>query len=103
MPEQVDFPGFLRTADGGYMVIEDFLLFVAGAAPGKGDVKERAMAWIKKQGVDRPVEQLTPQEVTRLVAAAQKVIVGKKEREKRALPHTEEIAPPPPDELSEEP
>ncbi len=98
-----EFPGFLRSAEGGYMKVEDFLTFVAGAAPGKGDAKARAMAWLKRQGVTGPVESLSPQEVTRLTAAAQKMILGKKEREKRTLPHHEEMTPPPPNELPNEP
>jgi len=60
------------------------------------------MAWLKRQGVTGPIESLSPQDVIKLTAAAQKVILGKKEREKRALPRLEETAPPPPEDLSEE-
>ena len=98
-----EFPGFLRSTEGGYIKVEDFLTFIAGAAPGRGDAKKRAMAWLKRQGVTGPVESLSPQEVTRLTAAAQKAILGKKEREKRALPRLEKMVPPPPRELPEEP
>jgi hypothetical protein len=47
---QIDFPGFLRTGGGGYMVLEDFPSFVADAAAGNGDTKERAMGWRRSKG-----------------------------------------------------
>jgi len=31
------------------MKVEDFLTLVAGAAPGKGNAKERTMTWLKRQ------------------------------------------------------
>jgi len=73
----IDFPGFLRSAEGGYIKIEDFLSFVAGASQGKGDTKDRAMAWLRKQGVSGPIDHLSPADVSRLTAAAQKVIAAK--------------------------
>ena len=37
MPEQLDSPGFLRTAEGGYKKVEYFLAFVAGSVSGRVD------------------------------------------------------------------
>lgn len=74
----LDFPGFLRTVEGGYVKHEDFVTFVAGASSTKtGDVKERAIAWLRRQGVTGPIEALSPAEVSRLIGAAQKVIVAR--------------------------
>ena len=57
----INFPGFLRSAEGGYIKHEDFLTFVAGASTSKtGDVKDRAMAWLRRQGVTGPIDQLSP-------------------------------------------
>jgi len=89
------FPGFLRTADGGYIKIDDFLTFVAGASATKtGDTKDRAMAWLRRQGITSPPEHLSPAEVSRLTAAAHTVIVTRKDRERRVIPRPE------PEELS---
>ncbi len=43
------------------MTHEDFLKFVAGASTAKGDTTERAMAWLKRQGVTSPIESLSPE------------------------------------------
>lgn len=95
----IDFPGFLRTAEGGYAEHEDFLSFVAGASTAKnGTPQERGMAWIRKQGVTKPLEQLTSDEVSRLSEAAKKVITARLGRERRASPRPEEPMPPPEDE-----
>jgi hypothetical protein len=59
-----EFPGFLITAEGGYITVDDFLSFVAGASPGQSDTKTRAIAWLKKQGVSGSVESLSRQEVS---------------------------------------
>jgi len=92
---QLDFPGFLRTADGGHVKIDDFLTFVAGAATMKtGETKDRAMAWLRRQGITGPIKQLSPAEASRLIAVAQTVIVTRKDRERRAIPRPE------PEELS---
>ena len=88
------FPGFLRSADGGYLTVEGFLTFVAGASSAKGDTKERALAWLQRQGITGPVEALSPAEVSRLIEAAKKAIVAKKGREKRELPRPEEMLRP---------
>jgi len=93
----LDFPGFLRTADGGYIKIEDFVTFIAEASTTKnGDTKDRAMAWLRRQGVTGPIEQLSPTDVSRVTAAAQKVIVARKDRERRTIPRpeTEELLSP---------
>jgi len=89
-----DFPGFLRSAEGGYLKIEDFLTFVSGASSAKGDTKARAMAWLKRQGITGPVEALSPVEVSRLTEAARQVILARKGREKRELTRPEEVVPP---------
>lgn len=93
----IDFPGFLRSAEGGYLTVEGFLTFVAGASSAKSETKERAIAWLKRQGVTGPVEALSPQEVSRLIEAA------KKGREKRELPRPEDVVPPNGVEPPEEP
>ena len=95
-----DFPGFLRTAEGGYVKHEDFLKFVAGASTSKnGTPQERGMTWLRRQGVTKPLEQLTPEEVSRLSEAAKKVITARLGRERRAIPRTEGPTPPPEDAI----
>ena len=95
----LDIPGFLRTVEGGYIKYEDFLTFVAGASSAKnGTPQERGMAWLRKQGVTKPLEQLTPDEVSRLSEAAKKVIAARLGRERRAGPRHEEPVLPPTDE-----
>ena len=44
----------------------------------------RAMAWLRKQGVTGPIDQLSPADVSRLTAAAQRVIAAKHGKERRA-------------------
>lgn len=99
----IDFPSFLRSAEGGYLTVEGFLTFVAGASSAKSETKERAIAWLKRQRVTGPVEALSPQEVSRLIEAAKKVILAKKGREKRELPRPEDVVPPNGVEPPEEP
>lgn len=93
-----EFPGFLRTVEGGYITHKDFLTFIAGASTAQGNMEARAKAWLRKQGVTGPIEALSPQEVTRLTEAAKKVILARVGRERRAIPRVEEVAPTPPDE-----
>lgn len=95
----IDFPGFLRSVEGGYIKHEDFLTFIAGAGPKSiADTTKRAMAWLKTQGVSGPIDRLSPEAVSRLSAAAQKVILARVGRERRAIPRVEEVAPAPQDE-----
>jgi len=73
---------------------EDFLKFVAGASsPKTRDVKERAMAWLLRQGITGPIDELSPEEVSRLSAAAQNVIAARLNRERRAIPRVESPEP----------
>ena len=76
---QIDFAGFLRTDDNRYLKHEDFLAFIAGAAPAKAGASDadRARAWLRHQGVKGEIDGLSPAEVSRLMAAAQKAIVAK--------------------------
>jgi len=85
---QIDFPGFLRTDDNRYLKHEDFLVFIAGAAPAKPDVSDpdRARVWLRRQGVKGEIDGLPPAEVSRLIAAAQKAIIAKYGRGHGTLP-----------------
>ena len=92
-----DFPGFLRTADGGYIKRESFVTFIAGAAPaGKAGTPDtdRAMAWLRQQGMKGELDRLPPAEVSRLIAAAQRAIAAKQGRERRAGPALQVPEPP---------
>ncbi|HLJ59082.1 MAG TPA: hypothetical protein VKZ50_05060 [bacterium] len=101
----IDSPGFLRSAEGGYIKYEDFLTFIAGAAPSKtGGTNARAMAWLRKQDVTGPIDHLSPADVSRLTAAAQKVIAAKHGRDRRVGPPVEaRDHPAPPEPNDEEP
>jgi len=101
----IEFPGFLRSAEGGYIKHEDFLTFVAGASSSRaGDTNTRATAWLRKQGVTGPIDQLSPADVSRLTAAAQRVIAAKHGRDRRIGPSagTPDL-PPPPEPTGEDP
>jgi len=65
--------------DGQYVKRDDFLAFVAGAAPTKPGVSaaDRARSWLRRQGVKDEIAGLSPATVSRLITAAQKVIVAK--------------------------
>jgi len=82
MSEPEHYPGLFQTAEGGWMTHKDFLSFIGGASPGESDTTERAMAWLRRQGVTGPIESLSPEDVSRLCAAAQKIILARKDREK---------------------
>ena len=101
----IEFPGFLSSAEGGYIKHEDFLAFVAGASSSKaGDTSARAMAWLRKQGVPGPLDHLSPADVSRLTAAAQRVIAAKHGKERRVGPSVETPdLPPQPVPNGEEP
>jgi len=94
---QVDFPGFLRTSDGKYVKHDDFLAFIAGAAPAKKamSVRDRAIAWLRRQGVNGEFETLGPEEVSRLATAAQKAILAKRGRGQRPLASDDSMVAPP--------
>jgi len=94
MSETQHYPGLFQTAEGGWMTHQDFLKFVAGASTAKGDATERAMAWLKRQGVTGSIESLPPEDVSRLCAAAQRIILARKGREKHTLPRAVDVAPP---------
>lgn len=98
-----DFPGFLRSAEGGYIKHEDFLTFVAGASTSKtGDVKDRAMAWLRRQGVTGPIDQLSPADVSRLTGLAQKTILARTGKERRVASQVD-VTPPSPADWGSEP
>jgi len=85
---QLDFPGFLRTNEGGYIKLEDFLVFVDRAA-GYANVRgaDRARAWMRRRGVSTDdLATLPAVEVSRVLAAAQEIIQVKHAKERRALP-----------------
>ncbi|HXX40247.1 MAG TPA: hypothetical protein VEP50_19185 [bacterium] len=94
---QLDFQGFLRTEDGQYVKSDDFLAFVAGAATAKPGVsdKDRALTWLRRQGMKGKIEDPLLAEVSRLVAAAQKVILVKRGRVQRGLVAEPDIDMPP--------
>ena len=84
----LDFPGFLRTNEGGYIKLEDFLVFVDRAA-GYANVRgtDRAHAWMRRRGVSTDdLATLPAAEVSRLLAAAQEIIQAKHAKDRRALP-----------------
>ena len=98
-PEKLplDFPGFLRTSEGGYLKVEDFVVFIARAAAytagksrgmlGAGDAENQARAWCHRHGARTDdLAVLPPPEVSRLLAAAQQIIQAKHAKERRALP-----------------
>jgi len=97
-PEKLplDFPGYLRTSEGGYLKVEDFVVFIARAAAyagrsrdtsGTGDAADQARAWCRRHGVRTDeLAALPPAEVSRLLAAAQQIIQAKHGKERRALP-----------------
>jgi len=97
---QLDFLGFLRTEDGQYVKHDDFLSFLAGAASAKAGLsdKDRALAWLRRQGMKGKIEDLLPAEVSRLVAAAQKVILAKSGRAQRVVVAETDIDMPPEEE-----
>ena len=80
----INFPGFLRSAEGGYIKHEDFLTFVAGASTSKiGDVKDRAMAWPRSQGGHGSDRSTLPEPVvSRLTGLAQKTILARTGKER---------------------
>jgi len=84
----LDFPGFLRTNEGGYVKLEDFLVFVdraAGYANMRGT--DRAHAWMRRRGVNtNDLATLSAAEVSRLLAAAQEIIQAQHTKERRTLP-----------------
>jgi len=85
---QLDFPGFLRTNEGGYIKLEDFLVFVDRAA-GYANVRgtDRAHTWMRRRGVStEDPATLSAPEVSRVLAAAQEIIQTKHGKDRRGLP-----------------
>jgi len=83
----LDFPGFLRTNEGGYVKLEDFLVFVDRAA-GHANVRgtDRAHAWMRRRGVSTDdLATLPAPEVSRVLAAAQEIIQATYGKDRRAL------------------
>jgi hypothetical protein len=74
-PAQLDFPGFLRTAQGLYISHADLLEFVGRAAAKSGIAgADAAQAWLTRHGLPADLARLSPSQVSRALFLAQRII-----------------------------